>query len=195
MNKMFDTENTPNVLSIETVYIKSPVDFNNVVDFFLNYIDNLDINNIIFSQAHVNIFYTLDPICRKKQLINLVNIDHHHDIWYQEVPLNSFNSSNWLGYYLNKKDFIDNIYWLANYDSDRNNHPDLITITYDIKDIKFKKFDYVFVCNSPNYSNLLSETAFETLINIVKHVKKCKKFDFFKPNLVNHFSKNILIND
>ena len=85
------------------------------------------------------IFYTLDPLFKKEQLIDLVTIDHHHDIWYQQVPINSYNSGNWLGYYLNKKNFINNAYWLANYDSDRNNHNDLVTITYDINEVKFKK--------------------------------------------------------
>ena len=189
------TDNTLNVLSIDTDYVQSPRHFNDIIKFFLNYINDLDVKNIVFSQVHANIFYTLDPLCKRKQLIDLVTIDHHHDIWYQQVPINSYNSGNWLGYYLNKKNFINNAYWLANYDSDRNNHNDLVTITYDINEVKFKKFDYVFVCNSPNYSNILSEAAFETLINIVKHTKECEKFNFYKPNLVNHFSKEIIIND
>lgn len=184
-----------NVLSIDTDYVTSNVNFDNIINYFFNYIDDVPLKNIVFSQAHSNIFYTLDPIYRKKTSINLVHIDHHHDIWYQTTPYNSFNSSNWLGYYLNKKNFIENVYWLANHDSNRKDHDDLVTITYDIDEVKLKKFDYVFVCNSPNYSNLLSEAAFYTLISIIKHTKKCKKFDFFKTNLVNHISKDIIVND
>ena len=91
--------------------------------------------------------------------------------------------------------FINNVYWLANFDSNRTNYDDWVTITYDINELKFNKFDYIFVCNSPNFSNSLSEAAFSALINIVMHTKKCKKFDFFRPNLANHITKGIITNE
>jgi hypothetical protein len=184
-----------NVLSIDTDYVTSNVHFNNIINYFLNYIDDVELQNIIFSQAHSNIFYILDPIFRDNKSVDIVNIDHHHDIWYPESPKNSFNSSNWLGFYLEKKKCIDNVYWLANHNSDRTNHDDWVTITYDIDEVKFSKFDYIFVCNSPNFSNSLSEAAFSALINIVMHTKKCEKFDFFRPNLANHITKGIITNE
>ena len=100
-----------NILSIDTDYVVSNVHFNNIINYFLNYIDDIELQNIIFSQAHSNIFYILDPIFRNKKSVDIVNIDHHHDLWYPESPKNSFNSSNWLGFYLEKKNFIDNVYW------------------------------------------------------------------------------------
>ena len=189
--------NKLNILSIDTDYVQSPVCFENLIKFYLNYIDDVDIKNILFSQAHANIFYILDPLLKQKETIDLVSIYHHHDIWYynNQLPINSFKSSNWLGYYLKKKNFIDNIFWLANYDSFREGHDDMLHITYDIEDIKFKKFDYIFVCNSPCYSNLLSESAYNTLVSITTHVKNCKKFDFFKPNILNHITQEIFINE
>lgn len=182
-----------NILSIDTDYVQSPVSFENLIKFYLNYIDDINIDNILFSQAHANIFYILEPLLKQKKTIDLVNVDHHHDIWYfnNQVPINSFMSSNWLGYYLQKKNFINNVFWLANHDSRREGHDDMLHISYDIEDVKFKNFDYIFVCNSPNYSNLLSEAAYSTLLNITTHTKNCKKFDFFKPNIVNHFSKEV----
>ena len=184
-----------NVLSIDTDYVTSNVNFNNIINYFFNYIDDVPLQNITFSQAHSNIFYTLDPILKNNHSIDIVNIDHHHDIFYPESPKNSFNSSNWLGFYLEKKNFINNVYWLANFDSNRTNYDDWVTITYDINELKFNKFDYIFVCNSPNFSNSLSEAAFSALINIVMHTKKCKKFDFFRPNLANHITKGIITNE
>ena len=71
----------------------------------------------------------------------------------------------------------------------------MLHITYDIEDIKFKKYDYIFVCNSPCYSNLLSESAYNTLVSITTHIKNCKKFDFFKPNNLNHITQEIFINE
>jgi len=186
---------TLNVLSIDTDYVRSPVSFENLIKFYLNYIDDINIKNILFSKAHSNIFYILEPLLKQNKTIDLVSVDHHHDIWYKEIPLNSFDSANWLGHYLQKKNFINNVFWLANYDSGREGHDDMLHITYDIEDVKLKNFDYIFVCNSPSYSNLLSEAAYSTLVNITTHTKNCEKFDFFKSNLINHFSRKILIND
>ena len=103
--------NKLNILSIDTDYVQSPVSFENLIKFYLNYIENINIKNILFSQAHANIFYILDPLLKQKKTVDLVSIDHHHDIWYHnnQLPINSFRSSNWLGYYLK----IGN--WKTNY--------------------------------------------------------------------------------
>ena len=196
-------KNKINILSIDTDYVQSPISFNNLIKYFLYHIDKIDIKNILFSQAHANIFYILDPLLKKQEIVDLVTIDHHHDIWYfnDQLPINSFQSSTWLGYYLRKKNFINNVFWLANYDSIRTGKSgcppidDAIHIMYDIKDVQFEKFDYIFVCNSPHYSNSLNESAYETLVNIVMHIKKCKKFDFFKKNILNHITQEVFIND
>ena len=100
---------TINVLSIDTDYVRSPVSFENLIKFYLNYIDEINIKNILFSQTHSNFFYILEPLLKQNKTIDLVSVDHHHDIWYKEIPLNSFDSANWLGHYLQKKNFINNV--------------------------------------------------------------------------------------
>ena len=42
------TDNTLNVLSIDTDYVQSPRHFNDIIKFFLNYINDLDVENIVF---------------------------------------------------------------------------------------------------------------------------------------------------
>tara|TARA_R100001163_G_scaffold65292_2_gene61978 strand:- start:1207 stop:1776 length:570 start_codon:yes stop_codon:yes gene_type:complete len=185
--------NKINVLSIDTDYVRSPQAFNNLIKYFLKYVSDIQIKNFVFSQSHANIFYILEPLLKEKKLIDLVTIDEHHDISYFDNEANeSFCSSNWLGYYLKKQNFIDNIYWLTNHDSMKQKiHADKLYVAYEFEDIFFEKFDFIFVCNSPFYSNVISELCFQTLINIVTHNKKCQKKDFFKPNLLNHNIKEI----
>ena len=87
------------------------------------------------------------------------------------------------------------MYWLANYESVKNFPTDSINVVYNIEEVKFEKFDYIFVCNSPIYSNVLSESLFNILIEIVKHCKECDKFNFYKPSLLNHISREMMVND
>lgn len=188
-----------NVLSIDTDWVTSPYHFTKLFNFYLNYIDKIDLKNICFSQIHANIFHTLEPLYQSKKTIDLISIDHHHDynLPNGHVPTKSFASHNWLGYYLSKKNFINNVFWLANYDSQRGlfNDGDILNVTYDIDEVKLDNFDYIFVCNSPSYSNLISECLFNSLIEVTKSFKKCDKFDFYKPNLITHQSREIYLND
>ena len=191
-----------NILSIDCDYIQSPTSFNNVNKFFMKYIDQVDLDNIVFSQTHSNIYYILHPLFKQNKSIDLLNIDHHHDIWYfpEQEPIDSYKASNWLGYYLKKRNFVENVFWLANYESTRNVNgctpiDDLVHITYNIDDVSFEKFDYIFVCNSPLYTSILGDLCYETLVNIVMHSKKCDRFDFYKPNITNHITKEIVLNE
>ena len=73
----------------------------------LTLLEAVELKNINFSQIHANIFYTLDPLLRKDKTVDIVNIDDHHDIvGYCPTMNNAYNSANWLGYYLNKPNFV-----------------------------------------------------------------------------------------
>ena len=172
--------NKINVLSIDTDYVRTHQAFNNLIKYFLKYVSDISIKNFVFSQSHANIFYTLEPLLKEKKLIDLVTIDEHHDIsYFDNEPNESFDSTNWLGYYLKKQNFIDN--------------DEKLYVAYEFEDIFFEKFDFIFVCNSPFHSSVISELCFQTLINIVTHTKKCQKKDFFKSNLLNHNIKEIYV--
>tara|TARA_R100000664_G_C2748696_1_gene136118 strand:- start:873 stop:1460 length:588 start_codon:yes stop_codon:yes gene_type:complete len=188
-----------NFLSIDCDFIRTVKGFDSLIIFYLDYLKNVDLKNILFSQIHANIFYLLEPLYRQNKQIDIVNIDWHHDVYYGDTPPNdNLNSSCWLGHYLLKKNFIQNAYWLADYNSPKDlptHADDFLSITYDLDDVKFKKFDYIFVCNSPKYSNLLSEAMYKTLVTLTKKYKNCSKDDFYKPNLINHASRDIYINE
>lgn len=104
-----------NVLSIDCDYANSVRSVTEVTRFFLKHIDKVDLKHIVFSQVHSNIFYTLEPLRSQNKKVNLIHIDEHHDYYYKDVPINSFRSNNWLGYYLlNHEYFIESCQWLHN---------------------------------------------------------------------------------
>lgn len=186
-----------NVLSIDCDYALSVEGVTKVVNFFLKHIEEVDLKKIIFSQIHANIYYTLDPLLQVGNQIDILSIDHHHDVLGAKVGISSqsFESSNWLGYYLSQPGFIQDAYWLCNYDSNKecsvNRYDDVLTVLYDFEDIEINKFDHIFVCISPLTANLSSYSLFNVLIEIVKNNKKCEKVDFYRKNILNHFSQQI----
>tara|TARA_R100001086_G_C11767605_1_gene239920 strand:- start:156 stop:731 length:576 start_codon:yes stop_codon:yes gene_type:complete len=185
-----------NILSMDCDYARTAESLRNLVKMYLKYIDAVDLKNINFSQIHANIFYTLDPLLRKDKTVDIVNIDDHHDIvGYCPTMNNAYNSANWLGYYLNKPNFVESAYWLANYTS--KHEPvytdDTIHVTHDIEDVMFNKFDYIFVCSSPNYCNIYGKICYDILIEITTNKKNCDKFNFIKPNILNHQARDIIL--
>ena len=197
--------NSVNVLSIDCDYANSVRSVTEITRFFLKHINKVDLKHIIFSQVHSNIFYTLDPLRHQNKKVNLTHIDEHHDYYYKDVPINSFQSDNWLGYYLlNYPSFIVNCHWLHNINYEQLNFiaskmdsslpDDIFSVSHEITDLSIDKFDYIFVCESPHYSNPYSLTLYNVLVEIIKNNKQCEKNKFFKPNLVNHVVKEIGIN-
>lgn len=91
--------------------------------------------------------------------IDLVNIDFHHDIWYNteaKVSLSNFdtyNCADWVGYLMHNNN-INSYEWYKMPNSDMfNEHLDtLFTVksNRDIKDID-EKFDAVYFCLSPQW--------------------------------------------
>lgn len=186
---------TKNILSIDIDYVRSVHDFKNLLKFYIEIIPKIDTKNILFSQIHANIWYVLNPLFMKKEPVNIISIDHHHDIEFEDKVKDGLQSSNWLGYYFQKRNFIQEAYWVNNADSLSYcvGQDDLLTVTKDLSDVLFNKFDYLFVCESPQYTekNYLAQMAFETLREITMLLKGENKMFFYKPNILNHVSTTI----
>ena len=185
------TEKNKNILSVDCDFVKDSRSLVELIKFVLQYIDKIEDTHIVISQKHVDIYYILEPLLKNKKTIDVVSIDHHHDLTYPNFPIDKgLASSNWLGYYLMKPNFIDNAYWLSNYTSDPDagvKCEDWITITKTFDDIAFDSFDYLFICESPSYAtNEFSLCAYRILIEIITRLKNKDKFFFMRPTLLNH---------
>lgn len=114
---------------------------------------------------------------------NLINIDFHHDIIYRPQDRNTiknfdkYNCSNWVGY-LMLKNKIENYTWIKAPNSDLYDHN--LDGKYDIKFetesmrlveniqefIDNNKFDYVFLCLSPQWVPYKFKHLYDLLVEL-----------------------------
>lgn len=136
-----------------------------IFDIFTKGIMDADKDKIMFARNHDSI---LDLLCTeegKQYVYDIVNIDHHHDIGYsfdnfREVENFDFASlNNWV-WYLNKHNRLRTYTWVRNANSGELGKPTedfkvdfIYEPTEDYRHPKFfeEKYDYVFVCCSPEW--------------------------------------------
>ena len=92
---------TKKLLSIDIDYCLTAGDFNEVLELFCRNLFNIDEENVLFSQYHVDI---LDLCLKCRGELDILNIDMHHDIFYHErqspaeIRNNIADSSCWVGW-------------------------------------------------------------------------------------------------
>jgi len=189
--------NSENLLSVDLDYCLTTKDFAEVTDLILNTLFSLDESRVLFSTHHVD---ALDLCLRADGPLNILNIDMHHDVFYEpvqdpaEIRNGIASSANWIGWLcahqhvkkytwckqplsdeftLDLSDAFFTMYQKSrNYDivDSRNlifnskravtqhigenylkHKPEIEVETRIKKDFFDIKFDYLFVCQSPDY--------------------------------------------
>jgi hypothetical protein len=151
-----------NILSIDFDWIKTLKHQQELLTYLFK---NINTNkDIVFSNDHINIY----PLFKSGfNEINLVNIDDHHDYFYNHDEL---DDGNWL-YHLSKIYKI-NYQWICNNDSEhikeQSYRKNLKSYSYSnsLLDIKKLNFDVYFMCSSPNCNNSIGITSYEIAKNI-----------------------------
>lgn len=153
-----------------------------IFDVFTFALFNLkDKNNVTFATNHDAILFDLASKKYEKNTFNIFNIDHHHDIFYNEngrKEIDDYDNagvSNWV-WYLDKHKKIENYSWICN--------PNSLFPQCEIKSIgkmngctkdkipqifDVKKWDYIFICNSPHWFPRKYDVFFNMLIDIYKN--------------------------
>lgn len=113
-------------------------------------------SNICVAFSHERI----GDFLKNENNLEIVNIDHHHDLGYDEDDTyEKYTCANW-AYYLFKKGKINNYTWLNNNNSDiipppRNEHCFSKECFCDITETsyinKFGRPDKIFICLSPEW--------------------------------------------
>ncbi len=144
-------------------YNQSKLSF--LFDIFLKALLEVDSDKVMFARNHDSILNLLCTEEGKSQIYDIVNIDHHHDILYsedghREVENFDFTSlNNWV-WYLNKYNRVRKYTWVKNPNSQEFVEPntdfclDFIyesTTDYLDPNLIEPRFDYVFVCCSPEW--------------------------------------------
>lgn len=127
-----------------------------IEDFYIlkDFLINLDIpeENFVIADNHKFIKNMIDDIPVKSQLM-IVNIDFHHDYYHYYTGGDKCNCGNWLRRLLEERPDTK-VKWIRRRDSQ------LISLdgelpfehTDDIRAIYNERFDYLFLCRSPEWS-------------------------------------------
>ncbi|HHV65869.1 MAG TPA: hypothetical protein GXX46_12495 [Peptococcaceae bacterium] len=133
--------------------------------FLKNFLMSLNINKVYFYKAdnHKSIREIIDMIPSNLQL-KIVNIDFHHDYYHYYSGGDKYNCGNWLRRVLEERPNTK-VIWIRRNDSQLNSLEGMFPFenTTDIKSILYEKFDYVFICRSPEWSPPHLNNKFEEL--------------------------------
>jgi|TARA_B110001454_G_scaffold200652_2_gene206449 hypothetical protein len=124
------------VLSIDIDYCQNEQDLRAIVNLFTKALlyfrdlrnDGQEIINFSFSQTHSDIVSVL----KGHSKLNVYNIDHHHDIYYDPRHLLMFENgiveeNNWVGW-LFRSQLIEKYHWIKNSDSELPSNKDMLDL-------------------------------------------------------------------
>ncbi|NLY70257.1 MAG: hypothetical protein GX076_01000 [Clostridiales bacterium] len=133
--------------------------------FLKKYLKLMSINKNHFckSYSHKSIKKVIDKIPKGLQ-IKIVNIDFHHDYYHYYNGDDSINCSNWLRRVIEERPDTE-VKWIRREDSQIYSLEGRFPFehTTDIKEVINEKFNFVFICRSPEWSPPHLSDKFEEL--------------------------------
>lgn len=132
-------------------------------DFLLTL--NIHKENFYKADTHKDIYEIIRKIPRNLQ-IYIVNIDFHHDYYHFYRDGDKYNCGNWLRRLVEERPSTK-VKWIRRSDSQLFSLEGLFPFehTTDIKSIFNDKFDYIFICRSPEWSPPHLSNKFEEIAN------------------------------
>ena len=120
--------------------------YRKLTTWFFKNLKNVDYENIIFIKSHEQIVNYIN----KNDII--FNIDHHHDLGYDEKEINNCNCGNWAKYLL-EKNIINNYTWIHNYNSVPPRYFDgkIEQCAFGDYNLDFLEAEKVIICLSPEW--------------------------------------------
>jgi len=133
--------------------------------FLKRYLQSLDIPKANYYKAdnHKSIRKIIERIPRNLPL-KIVNIDFHHDYYHYYSGENYYNCGNWLRRVLEERPEAK-VKWIRREDSQLYSLEGIFPFahTTELKSLLKDKFDYVFICRSPEWSPPHLSNKFEEL--------------------------------
>lgn len=137
--------------------------------FLKRYLSGLRIpgEKLVKADNHKYIKNLIDQLPETERLM-LVNIDFHHDFYHYYKGSDICNCGNWLRRVMEERPNTK-VKWIRRKDSQIYSLDGAVPFehTEEIQAIKNMKFDYVFLCRSPEWSPLHLSNRFEDLVSSV----------------------------
>ena len=191
------------VLSIDLDWLQSHFHLKNLNALFFDKVKTA--KRIVFSKHHHTILNELHD----KNNISLHNIDHHHDICYQESQQTCITEGRatyacWVGYLIYSKKLNEH-YWYKNGDSsvldpEQSHNSSQYFFTniiihnelpyHVVEDLTHAQsvdtYDLMFVCSSQEYSNIQYSVVYDIYKDMCNDYYKFKTFEIqLTPDLPN----------
>lgn len=142
--------------------------------FFLR--DTLTINgtkHIIIEPHHETIIDIISSLASKEEPLEIINIDHHHDLGYLPHEINNPDlrgDGNWISYLMANGYNVETYTWINNQNSrDINFTPSIkhLNVSSDLCFLTYstEPFDLVFICSSWEWVPLKYVPLFSIFIN------------------------------
>ncbi|HLV08746.1 MAG TPA: hypothetical protein VKY40_00910 [Halanaerobiales bacterium] len=146
--------------------------------FLKEYLKELNIpeENFIEADSHKSIKKTIIDKIPESCRLKIVNIDFHHDYYHFYKGKDYCNCGNWLRRVVEERPGTK-VLWIRRKDSQLYSLEGIFPFehTDDIKSILNEKFDYVFICRSPEWSPLHLINKFEELASMRLYMYNCSR--------------------
>jgi len=126
--------------------------------------------NVVFGITHDTILFELQD----ENNLNIVNIDHHHDIMYdsyhddRDLQFDIVREGTWVEY-LHRQGRLQKYVWIKNKNSMVNSSSSLTFSSYLKNEYQFEMIpDLIYVCLSPTYIPKFHWFYFKIFINLYK---------------------------
>ena len=108
--------------------------YQNLVNYIISLLPKLNKDNIFIIENHGKI---IDYITKDDEPMRVINIDHHHDVWYPNGQYDKITCANWVQK-LDELKQIKEYIWIKNKNSIfpvSKEHENIITEHYNLQDL------------------------------------------------------------
>lgn len=140
-------------------------------DFMCYFLSHRNFDKVLIADSHKEIKQLIDQVPKNTPL-EVYNIDFHHDMYHYFTSGDECNCGNWARKLLIEDRFYNSDYtWIKRQDSD------VMTLggevpcrkkTYLKTALRGIKFDYVFICKSPEWTPPHLDTKYEYMLKCLK---------------------------
>lgn len=140
-------------------------------DFICNYLKAHTFSKVLIADSHKEIKQLIDEVPKDVPL-DVYNIDFHHDMYHYFSSGEEVNCGNWARKLIHEGRYYNSDYiWIKRKDSDVMTLSGEVCCykkTYLKTALRGIKFDYVFLCKSPEWTPPHLDKYYQNMINCIK---------------------------
>lgn len=136
-------------MTLSRIFYGDYLYYSKLTNWLLFQIKKMPKEKIFFIHSHEQVYNLID----KETHIDLINIDHHHDLGYPGNNNTKLSCANWINFFI-KENRLDSYLWINN----ENSTPPKLNNNYPYKTALLKNYnlnnlegDMIIICLSPEW--------------------------------------------